>query len=86
MRGALAWVGLHARAATIAEEALAVEIAERDAKVLVLFFSSRFPLVDVCVLLVFVFHVDNRFSSCCLLSTENLYISNERRERRPQVR
>eukprot|EP00903_Cladosiphon_okamuranus_P009107 g8702.t2 len=32
VRGAQAWIGLHARAATVAEEALAVEIAERDAK------------------------------------------------------
>lgn len=38
MRGALAWIGLHARAATVAEQALAAEIAERDAKVLLLLF------------------------------------------------
>lgn len=42
MRGALAWIGLHARAATVAEEALAVEIAERDAKVPTILFSLFF--------------------------------------------
>lgn len=57
--GALAWIGLHARAATVAEEALAVEIAERDAKVLLLLSISR----DECWCCLFVFHVENRSCS-----------------------
>lgn len=37
MRGAQAWIGLHARAAAVAEEMLAVEIAKDEAKVLLAF-------------------------------------------------
>lgn len=41
-RDALAWIGLHARAATVAEEGLAIEIAERDTKVQLVLFVVLF--------------------------------------------
>lgn len=71
-RGALAWIGLHARAATVAEEELAVEIAGRDAKVMLLIWFSFFLL---CAVMLLVFYRESL-----------VYISNQRGEIRPLVR
>lgn len=81
MRGALAWIGLHARAAAVAEELLAVEIAKNEAKVLLLLF-----VISLLVLLVFVFHVKSfSWSGCCLFASSP-YISIRRDKTRPLVR